>query len=73
MKSIKNIDYFKVAILICSVIFLFLFQDFSKNGRYQKSGESSVIDTRTGNVYWLSVDKILEYEHPVIPRKLRDN
>jgi len=72
MKLLKNIDYFKIAILICSIIFLILFQDFSKNGRYQLFDENNIIDTRTGNIYHLELKEkgSLYYFYPEIPEEL---
>lgn len=51
MKNLK-LDFFKISIVIILLGFLFVFYQFSENGRFQISGESSrIIDTRTGAVY----------------------
>lgn len=46
-----KIDFFKFALLIILLAFLYLFYDYSENGRYSISNDgNSVIDTRTGIV-----------------------
>lgn len=50
------IDWFKTIMVIISLIFLFLFYNYSNNGRYQFSNEGFriILDTRTGVVYRVS-------------------
>jgi hypothetical protein len=57
--------YQKNKLLIISIflsIFLFLFHNYSKNGRYLNSAEEKgrVLDTRTGTVYSFTNNKYLE-------------
>lgn len=50
----KKIDIFKLFIVLIGITFLYLFYDFSKNGRYEvKSDEGNriIIDTRTGETF----------------------
>lgn len=42
-----NLDFFKTAILIILLAFLFVFYQYSQNGRYVVDG-LMVLDTRTG-------------------------
>ncbi len=48
-----NIDLFKIMIVILAGGFLFLFYQYSQNGRYQNYKETNryILDTRTGKIY----------------------
>lgn len=47
-------DFFKLWIVIFLIIFLYLFRQFSENGRYTMNVAGGLIDTRTGAVYVLN-------------------
>lgn len=46
-------DFFKLCIVIFLIIFLYLFRQFTENGRYINDG-GYFLDTRTGAFYMLN-------------------
>jgi hypothetical protein len=51
MKNLK-LDFFKISLVIILLGFLFVFYQFSENGRfYSPSDGSKIIDSRSGAVY----------------------
>lgn len=59
----KKIDLFKIFIVLIGLAFLYLFYDFSKNGRYgltTTEGKATIIDTRTGELF-LIIDPMSDY------------
>ncbi len=62
-------NYFKPAILILAVIFLFIFGLYVFKGRYKPIlNDYAVLDTFTGNAYTLSGER-LESKEPPSSRK----
>ncbi|WP_163322605.1 hypothetical protein [Draconibacterium mangrovi] len=51
MKAIKEIPLFKIALVTIAIIALIIFNNFSKNGRYQVFDNNEIMDTRTGYIY----------------------
>lgn len=50
----QKIDLFKTFIVLISLGFLYLFSEFSKNGRFEvktQDGSQTIIDTRTGELF----------------------
>ncbi|WP_340114873.1 hypothetical protein [Maribellus mangrovi] len=70
-------EWFKLSILIVIVIFLIMMGSYlktqSQNGRYQRFDENQIIDTRTGNVYYIQNDNNSwpPFGRPDIPRDLK--
>jgi hypothetical protein len=51
MRNLK-FDFFKISIVIILLGFLFVFYQFSENGRfYSPSDGAKIIDSRTGAIY----------------------
>ena len=51
MKNFK-LDLFKISLVLILLGFLFLFDQYTKNGRFHISNDgTSIIDTRTGTVW----------------------
>lgn len=70
LKTFKQINYFKIAIIVSIIFFLVIFSKISMNGRYQYH-DNGVIDTRTGSVYILEYNTKngVDYQRPMIPRE----
>ena len=51
MKLLNKINIFKTLLIFIMLAFLYLFHQYSKNGRYLYANEGWIIDTRTGNMY----------------------
>lgn len=68
----NKIDLFKLAIVIIGCMFLWIFNSYEKNGRYNVvttgDGYKSVIDTRTGALYY----NILKKEHEQSDERTED-
>jgi hypothetical protein len=50
----KRINYFKTALIVLGIIFIYVLYNYSENGRYQfYQGDNPywMIDTKTGNIY----------------------
>ena len=73
MKLPQKLDLFKIAIVTILSIFLYLFNQYSKNGRYEACGDDQVIDTRTGNLFdtELSRYSVPIFLKPKIPQNLK--
>jgi len=59
-----KLDWFKLSLLLCVVIFLFLYSQSGSNGRYIQFN-NSVIDTKTGAIYAPSIDSTVLETQPV--------
>jgi hypothetical protein len=56
---LKNNSLFKIAIVIIGVIYIALYYNQSSNKRYSFVGKDSgsIMDSRTGIIYWVSYEK----------------
>lgn len=73
MNLLKKLDLFKITIVALFSIFLYLFSQYSKNGRYEPCEAGFVIDTRTGNVFSIDYDGYSDppFEKPQIPKNIK--
>lgn len=64
-----DITLFKLIIIVATVMFLIELNDISKNGRYEYTGDNSIIDTRTGYILPLEFryDRYPDYGTPEFP------
>ena len=61
-----NLDFFKTAVLVILLGFLFVFYQTSLNGRYVKDG-LAVFDTRTGDEFVFVKGKLINLSDYKIP------
>lgn len=47
-----NLPYFKFSIIMILIGFLYVYYEYSQNGRYYISDKAIIIDTRTGKSFW---------------------
>ena len=60
--KIINLSYFKISIVIILIGFLFVFYEYSQNGRYYINNNALIIDTRTGKSFWpVEINNKYEY------------
>lgn len=71
-KLFDDMTLFKIIVIAIAIAFVLKLNDISKNGRYMPADGGAVIDTRTGNVFYLEDDKYGEYLKPFIPSSQRD-
>jgi len=70
-------NLFKALLIIILLAFLYLYYESSDNGRYIKYGKgsrdrASLLDTKTGKIYYKYKDKIISIDFPNATRKERD-
>ena len=51
LNKIIDFQYFKFSIIIVLIGFLYVYYEYSQNGRYYINSDGIVIDTRTGKTY----------------------